>query len=175
MIGTTMPEKLQFISLTFRGKRFDDHGLDIASLQTLLRLRDLLLRLAQSEWLSRHPQRQRVFRRFNESFDLKLYELVPSRSTTVPLFLEPHPSPSLQGFAPPIEELAASRDLILQAIRSLDDGDFGGRVHDQTAGFISTLVELGVGLSEGESCSLVDLMMEENASCRVAIPIAHNR
>jgi hypothetical protein len=79
--------KRQLVTHTFKGKRFEDHGLDLDVLPELYAYKELLVSAAKELWRRHHPDRQRLPKHFEDSLCLKFYELKES-SVAVPIFRE---------------------------------------------------------------------------------------
>ncbi len=69
---------------TFRGARFEDHGVDLDVLEDLQRYRDLLVEVAKELWRRNNPARERLPRNFEDSLSLRFYEVQPN-CATIPL------------------------------------------------------------------------------------------
>jgi hypothetical protein len=59
---------------TFKGKRFNDHGLSVDVLEELIVLKKLLVEIASELWRRKNPERKRLPAGFSE-LDLKFYEI----------------------------------------------------------------------------------------------------
>lgn len=103
----------EFVTLTFTGPRFEDHGLDIDVLSELIAYKEILVETAKQLWRRDNPIRERVPRGFEESIVLKFREL-RAGSTSVPLLREiEHDEDEL-----PIQ----AEDAVDQAARVIDEG-----------------------------------------------------
>ncbi len=71
-------------TLTFKGPRFDDHGLDLSVLPELLAYRKLVVETAKALWRRQNSDRERLPKGFEENISIKFYTLEPG-STAVPL------------------------------------------------------------------------------------------
>lgn len=65
----------ELVSHTFRGPRFDDHGLDLAVLPELIAYRTILVETAKELWRQHHPARERLPANYEESLVLKFFGL----------------------------------------------------------------------------------------------------
>lgn len=74
----------EVVTHTFKGKRFDDNGVDLDVLPDLLAYKNLLVDTAKELWRRKHPQRERLPKNFEDSLVLKFYE-VQSGSACIPL------------------------------------------------------------------------------------------
>lgn len=77
----------QLVTHTFRGKRFEDHGLDLDVLPELYAYKELLVSAAKELWRRHHPDRQRLPKHFEDSLCLKFFRLEQG-SVAVPIFRE---------------------------------------------------------------------------------------
>jgi hypothetical protein len=77
----------QLVMHTFKGKRFEDHGLDLDVLPELYAYKELLVSAAKELWRRHHPDRQRLPKHFEDSLCLKFYQLTEG-SVAVPIFRE---------------------------------------------------------------------------------------
>jgi hypothetical protein len=83
-----MPKKLrEIIRQTFKGHRFEDHGLELTVLPELVAYRALVVEVARHLWRRNNPKRERLPSNFEDSFVLKFFEL-ESGSTCVPILRE---------------------------------------------------------------------------------------
>ena len=79
--------KKDLVTLTFKGSRFDDHGLDLDSLSELISYKRILVETAMDLWLQKHPKAKNVPKDFLDSLCIKFYKIEES-STTIPLVRE---------------------------------------------------------------------------------------
>lgn len=100
---------------TFRGKRFDDHGLDIDVLPDLIAYKNILVETAKEIWRQKHPERDRLPRGFEESLAIKFYELGEG-STAVPLYREIELPPDLLPLEAQPDELDEAVLLVAKAV-----------------------------------------------------------
>src|SRR6266496_3779100 len=77
----------QLVTHTFKGKRFEDHGLDLDVLPELYAYKELLVAAAKELWHRHNPDRQRLPKNFEDSLCLKFYDLKRG-SVAVPIFRE---------------------------------------------------------------------------------------
>lgn len=83
-----MPKKqYELVTHTFKGGRFDDHGIDIDVLPELIAYKVILIETAKELWRKKNPGRQRLPKNFEDSLSLKFYKILPS-SAAVPLMRE---------------------------------------------------------------------------------------
>jgi hypothetical protein len=87
--------KYELVVHKFTGGRFDDHGLDVDVLPDLVTYKNILIETAKELWRSKHPERQRLPKNFEDSLSLKFYAIQPG-SAAIPLIREvevpDHPS-----------------------------------------------------------------------------------
>lgn len=79
--------KKQLVVHTFKGGRFDDHGVDLDVLPDLLAYKTLLVETAKELWRRKNPERERLPKNFEDSLSLKFYE-VRAGSAAIPLIRE---------------------------------------------------------------------------------------
>lgn len=82
-----MKVQKQLVTHTFKGKRFEDHGLDLDVLPDLYAYKELLVATAKELWKRHHPDRQRLPKNFEDSLCLKFFKLQEG-SVAVPIFRE---------------------------------------------------------------------------------------
>lgn len=73
--------KKLFVTHIFRGERFTDESIPVDILPEISAYRDLVVEVARELFLKQHPSRQRVLKRFEEHFDLRLTHF--SKGSTV--------------------------------------------------------------------------------------------
>jgi hypothetical protein len=109
------------VTFTFKGSRFEDHGIDLDVLPDLVAYKTLLAETAKELWRRHHPGRRRLPKNFEESLSLKFFEVQPG-SATVPLVREIE----YEGQEPLPEALADELDqaitLVAETMRVADDG-----------------------------------------------------
>jgi hypothetical protein len=80
-----MPKKLyNLVTHTFRGSRFDDHGIDVDVLTEIIAYKTILVETAKELWRRNHFDRQRLPKNFEDSLSLRFYEIIPG-SAAIPL------------------------------------------------------------------------------------------
>ena len=96
----------ELISCTFEGPRFDDGGLDLGDLDSLIILRDLLVETARVIWHQDNPERERLSPGFLD--DLRLRFLGLEKNCTTVRIRRPFEEPVgplgtsyLKGMEPP--------------------------------------------------------------------------
>src|SRR5258705_444561 len=75
------------VTHTFKGKRFEDHGLDLDVVPDLYAYKELLVATAKELWKRHHLDRKHLPRHFEASLCLKFYQ-VQEGSAAVPIFRE---------------------------------------------------------------------------------------
>jgi hypothetical protein len=75
------------VTHTCKGKRFEDHGLDLDVLPDLYAYKELLVATAKELWKRHHPDRQRLPKNFEDSLSLKFSQIQPG-SAAVPIYRE---------------------------------------------------------------------------------------
>jgi hypothetical protein len=75
------------VTHTCKGKRFEDHSLDLDVLPDLHAYKELLVATAKELWKRHHPDRQRLPKNFEDSLSLKFSQIQPG-SAAVPIFRE---------------------------------------------------------------------------------------
>ena len=82
-----MKVQRQLVTHTFKGKRFEDHGLDLDVLPDLYAYKELLVATAKELWKRHHPDRQRLPKNFEDSLCLK-FNQIQEGSTALPIYRE---------------------------------------------------------------------------------------
>jgi len=75
---------IDLASLRFDGARFNDHALDVECTQELVAYRRIILECAKALWRRQHLDRERLPKRFEDSFRLQ-FDRLESGSALVPL------------------------------------------------------------------------------------------
>jgi hypothetical protein len=63
------------VTHTFKGSRFDDHALDLDVLPELVTYKTILVEVAKELWRTKHPEKQRLPKNFEDEFSLKILAL----------------------------------------------------------------------------------------------------
>jgi hypothetical protein len=115
-----MKVQRQLVTHTFKGKRFDDHGLDLDVLPDLYAFKELLVATAKELWRRHHPDRQRLPKHFEDSLCLKFFKLMEG-SVAVPIFreMETADQPELWRAEQP-DELDEAVTLVTDAVNAAD-------------------------------------------------------
>jgi hypothetical protein len=102
---------------TFKGGRFDDHGLDLDVLVDLTRYKTILVETAKELWRRAHPDSGRLPNNFEDSLTLRFYRLEPG-STAIPLEREIERDPAMLFPIEP-DELDAAAELVSDAVAAV--------------------------------------------------------
>lgn len=111
-------KKYELVTHIFKGGRFDDHGLDVDVLPELIAYKNILMETAKEIWRRKNAGRQRLPKNFEDSLNLKFYELLPG-STAIPLMREIEGEDQLTIFDRPKDELDEAVDVVAGAIESV--------------------------------------------------------
>lgn len=80
----TTETTIDLASLRFDGERFAGHALDVECTQELVAYRRIILECAKALWYRQHPDRERLPKRFEDSFRLQ-FDRLEEGSARVPL------------------------------------------------------------------------------------------
>ena len=105
------------VTNTFKGRRFDDHGLDLEVLPELVIYHRIVVETAKELWRKNNPEKQRLKKNIDEDYRLKIFNLEEG-SVSVPIYRE---LPSGQLFIVP-DELDEAVELVNEAIECVDSG-----------------------------------------------------
>lgn len=108
-------KRVKLVTHTFKGARFDDHGLDIDVLDELIAYKKLLVETAKELYRRRHPKKERLRRNFEASLCIKFYEINPDGCTEVPLEREKEYDPQEMRLEVK-DELDYAVELVAEAI-----------------------------------------------------------
>ncbi len=141
-----MAARKQLTVLTFKGPRFEDHGLDVDVLPEIIAYKGLLQESAKEIWRRKHPGRIRLPKGFEAEIHLKFFGL-EAGSTAVPLFRElaDTPEPHLMSLDDELDEAAA---VLEDAFRAAADRK--GAPSDLPRGVIPLFEDLGKTLRKDE-------------------------
>lgn len=141
-----MQSRKQLTVLTFKGPRFDDHGLDVDVLPEISAYKRLLQESAIEIWRRKHPTRVRLPKGFKADIHLQFFGL-EAGSTAVPLFRElPNtPEPHLMSLDDELDEASAVLEEAIGAAESRQ-----GVPSDLPRGVIPLFEDLGKTLREDE-------------------------
>lgn len=147
--GTVNAELAPFLSLHFRGARFDDdQGMPVETLGELMAYRELVAEVARSVFLSQNPERQRVPKGFADRLRLRIRRV--DEGSAVPLLER---SVSSGELLPIEDEFHRARDLISSAIHDVASGRSIPEDFPQDA--LVHFNRLGQGLQDDESIELI--------------------
>src|SRR5258706_8779972 len=110
--------RYELVTHVFKGGRFDDHGLDVDVLPELIAYKNILVETAKELWRRKNPERQRLPKNFEDSLNLKFYEL-RAGSTAIPLTREIENQDQLNIFPFPADELDEAVELVAGEIESV--------------------------------------------------------
>jgi hypothetical protein len=106
---------------SFRGGRFEDHGIDVDVLREVVQYKTIVSEVAKDLWRSRHPDRERLPPHFDDAFSLKVYRIVPN-CVTIPLERESTIDSQQPLFEfEPTDELTLAVELIAKAIEAASE------------------------------------------------------
>ena len=109
--------KRELVVHTFKGGRFDDHGVDLDVLPDLLAYKGLLIETAKELWRRKNPDRQRLPRNFEDSLSIKFYE-VRKGSAGIPLVREVETEDQISFLDSQRDELDEAVDLIADTVEA---------------------------------------------------------
>jgi len=111
-----MPKQQQeIVRHTFKGRRFENHGLDVDVLPELIAYKAILVEVAKELWHRGNPERERLPANFEKLFSIKMYSLEPS-SVCVPLCREIEKEEQLSLLDDEPDELQQAARLIADVI-----------------------------------------------------------
>jgi hypothetical protein len=110
--------KYELVVHKFAGGRFDDHGLDVDVLPDLVAYKNILIETAKELWRSKHPERQRLPKNFEDSLSLKFYTIEPGSAAT-PLFREVEVPDTLTLFPRKPDELDEAVEVVTDTIEAV--------------------------------------------------------
>ena len=115
-----MKVQKKLVTHTFKGKRFEDHGLDLDVLPDLYAYKQLLVETAKELWRRNHPDRLRLPKNFEDSLCLKFYQ-IGEGSAAVPIFREVETTgqPEFWQLDQP-DELDEAVSIVAEAIQAAD-------------------------------------------------------
>lgn len=108
----------ELVTQTFRGGRFDDHGLDFDVLPELVTYKGLLVETAKELWHRKNPGRERLPAGFEDSLVLKFYE-IGKGSVEIPICREDKDA-GQGSFWPDGDELDEAAELVTRMIGAVD-------------------------------------------------------
>lgn len=115
------PTKTLLATLTFDGKRFDNHALDVDCVGELIAYKKLVLECAKELWRRDNPDRERLAKGFEERFTLQFSEITEG-SAAVPLYrMETREQTKLDIGQP--DEFDQAAELIDEAVHAADKGE----------------------------------------------------
>jgi hypothetical protein len=138
----------KLMSWTFKGKRFDDHGVALEDLSRLSRLRDLLVETAADLWKKENPDRERLPKGFERHVQLKLFDI--GIGSAVADIYYPAPRQGMILGTEPTEDIVSklprAAEAVVQSVRAVRDGirfpdDLPARMVPRIADLAETLSE----------------------------------
>jgi hypothetical protein len=146
---SAMPKQRQeIVRHTFKGGRFEDHGLDLDVLPELVAYKAILLAVAKELWHRNNPDRERLPANFEKLFSIKMFSLEPG-SVCVPLCREIERGEQLSLLDDESNELQQAARLIADLIGA------AGRDEPLPSAFPASKLSLfetyGKSLQDGES------------------------
>jgi hypothetical protein len=105
---------------TFRGGRFEDHGVVLDVLPDLLQYRNILVEVAKELWRRNNPKRERLPPNFEESLTLKFYA-VEGNCATIPLD-RIVPAPDVDALIEQGDEFDDAAALVTRSIQAVGKG-----------------------------------------------------
>lgn len=152
----------QLVLHTFKGKRFDDHGLDLDVLPDLFAFKQLLVETAKSLWRRAHPDRERLPKNFEDRLKLKFFDLKEG-SVAVPIMRE-YESADQADFwkTQPADELDSAVELVNAAIGAASNRQPMPEALPRN--IIPLFADYGKGLQDDESVELVSFQTHTTAS-----------
>ncbi len=111
-----MPKQQQeIVRHTFKGRRFENHGLDLDVLPELVAYKTILVEVAKELWRRNNPEKERLPANFEKLFSMKIYSLEPG-SVCVPLCREIEKGEQLSFLDDELDELPQAARLIADVI-----------------------------------------------------------
>jgi hypothetical protein len=143
----------QLVMHTFKGKRFDDHSLDLDVLPDLFAYKQLLVETAKALWRRNHPDRERLPKNFEDGLSLKFFK-IEEGSTAVPIMREFETEDQADFWkTQPADELDTAVELVNAAILAANDNQ--PLPDDLPKNIIPLFADYGKGLRDDESVELV--------------------
>jgi hypothetical protein len=142
----------ELVTHTFKGKRFDDHGLDLDVLPDLFAYKQLLVETAKALWRRSHPDRERLPKNFEDGLTLKFFA-INKGSAAVPIMRE-YESEDQADFwkTQPPDELDTAVELVNAAIVAADNNQ--PLPEELPRNIIPLFGDYGKGLRDDESVEL---------------------
>jgi hypothetical protein len=142
----------QLVMHTFKGKRFDDHGLDLDVLPDLFAYKQLLVETAKALWRRNHPNRERLPKNFEDALSLKFFT-IEEGSAAVPIMREYENEEQADFWkTQPADELDTAVELVNAAIVAADNNQ--PLPEELPRNIIPLFSDYGKGLREDESVEL---------------------
>lgn len=103
-----------FVTLIFRGKRFDEARMPLEALPELAAYRELVLAIAKALHQAEHPDRQRLPKGFEASFRLVLQRVEPG--SAIPIVSRVVEPPTMGALFPTPDYFERARDLVQDVV-----------------------------------------------------------
>jgi len=135
--------------LTFKGRRFDDHALDLNAIAELGQFQKIVAETAKALWRAANPERRRLPRHFEERTRLCLRR-IENGSAVAPLEVRvEEPGQLTLGFVEPEPgEVVDAIDLVRRVVRSVERD--GPLPEDLPKALLSEYQRWGQGLSDDD-------------------------
>jgi len=147
-----MKAKRPLVTHTFKGKRFEDHGLDLDVLPDLFAYKQLLVETAKALWRRNHPDRERLPKNFEDVLALKFFT-IQAGSAAVPIMREFKNEDQADFWkSQPADELDTAVELVNAAIVAAHHRE--SLPADLPQNIIPLFGDYGKTLREGESVEL---------------------
>jgi hypothetical protein len=110
----------ELVTLTFKGSRYEDHGIDLDSIAELLAYKRILVTTATGLWFQKNSKAKTLPKDFNENLCIKFYEIQNS-STEIPLVRIHDIDEQYLIKDLPDDEFDEAASLIAQVTRAISD------------------------------------------------------
>lgn len=135
-----------FVTLIFRGARFDEPGFPLEVLPELAGYRDLVLAVAKDLWQRAHPQRQRLPKGFEASLQLVL-EGIEETNSVAPLIARTHEEATLFPLLGGHDYFEQARQLIERSMHAASTE----QIPDLSSELLARFSSFGKSLGDDES------------------------
>ena len=156
-----MKVQRKLVTHTFKGKRFDNHGLDLDVLPDLFAYKQLLVETAKGLWRRNNPDRERLPKNFEDRLALKFFK-IEEGSAAVPIMRE-YESEEQADFLKqqPADELDTAVELVNAAIVAANT--LQPLPEELPKNIIPLFCEYGKGLKEDETVELKSEQSQKTA------------
>jgi len=157
-----MKVQRQLVTHTFKGRRFDDHGLDLDVLPDLFAYKQLLVETAKALWRRNHPDRERLPKNFENALLLKFFT-IEKGSVAVPIMREYENEEQADFWKlQPADELDIAVELVNAAIVAANNNQ--PLPEELPKNIIPLFGDYGKGLRDDESVELKSAQTHKSAS-----------